>query len=137
MSGQLGSDLGGERESDDINGLKYGVKGNWAVSSFFPRCIAFFPGLDHQTKYIHGYPNLKRLIVGDRISQYVVVLLSHNDRHRHFSGKPFDISNLMNPTGKEFDQQTSSVLAMIQQNGSAATPAAGGTGPPRSLLQNV
>ena len=58
----------------------------------------------------------------------------------NFSGKPFDISNLMNPTGKEFDQQTSSVLAMIQQNGSAATPAAGGAGgagPPRSLLQNV
>ena len=57
-----------------------------------------------------------------------------------FSGKPFDISNLMNPTGKDFDQQTSSVLAMIQQsqNGSAAgTAAAGGAGPPRSLLQNA
>lgn len=53
------------------------------------------------------------------------------------NGKPFDISNLMNPSGKEFDQNTSSVLAMIQQNGSAATAAAGGAGPPRSLLQNA
>ena len=59
-------------------------------------------------------------------------------RNYHFSGKPFDVSNAMNPTGKEFDQHTSSVLAMIQQNGSAATAAAGGgTGPPRSLLQNA
>ena len=57
---------------------------------------------------------------------------------RHFSGKPFDISNLMNPTGKEFDQQTSSVLAMIQQNGNPAANGGGGSaGPPRSLLQNA
>ena len=65
---------------------------------------------------------------------YSVIMI---DTVINFSGKPFDISNLMNPTGKEFDQQTSSVLAMIQQNGSAATPAVGGAGPPRSLLQNV
>ena len=53
----------------------------------------------------------------------------------HFSGKPFDVSNLMNPSGKEFDQNHSSVLAMIQQNGSAAATAAGGGGggPPRTL----
>ena len=63
----------------------------------------------------------------------VIYIPNHN-----FSGKPFDISNLMNPSGKEFDQNTSSVLAMIQQNGSAATAAAGGgAGPPRSLLQNA
>ena len=37
-----------ERESDDINGLKYGVKGNWAVSSFFPRCIAFSSGSSNE-----------------------------------------------------------------------------------------
>ena len=53
--------------------------GPYQVSSL----AALLSLLDHQTKYIHGYPNLKRLIVGDRISQYVVVLLSNNDRHRH------------------------------------------------------
>ena len=69
------------RESDDINGLKYGVKGNWAVSSFFLRCIAFSSGSSNEiysrlpkleTPYSRG-PNLT----------YVVVLLSNNDRHRH------------------------------------------------------
>lgn len=29
------------------------------------------------------------------------------------SGKPFDIANLMNPTGKDFDESQSSVLALI------------------------
>ena len=45
---QVSSVLGEERESDDINGLKYGVKGNWAVSSFFPRCIAFSSGSSNE-----------------------------------------------------------------------------------------
>ena len=31
------------------------------------------------------------------------------------SGKPFDISNLMNPTGKDFDENQSSVLSLIMQ----------------------
>lgn len=30
-----------------------------------------------------------------------------------FSGKPVDFSNLMNPTGKEFDHQASEVLQLI------------------------
>lgn len=33
-----------------------------------------------------------------------------------FSGKPFDISNLMNPSGKDFDEKESAVLAMILAN---------------------
>lgn len=32
------------------------------------------------------------------------------------NGKPFDISNLMNPSGKDFDEKESAVLAMILAN---------------------
>jgi hypothetical protein len=32
------------------------------------------------------------------------------------SGKPFDMNNMMNPTGKEFEQKNSAVLALILEN---------------------
>ena len=33
-----------------------------------------------------------------------------------FSGKPFDMNNMMNPTGKEFEQKNSAVLALIMED---------------------
>ena len=33
-----------------------------------------------------------------------------------FSGKPFDMANMMNPTGKDFDQKNSAVLALIMES---------------------
>lgn len=32
-----------------------------------------------------------------------------------FSGKPVDLANLMNPTGKDFDANESAVLALIME----------------------
>ena len=42
--------------------------------------------------------------------------LSKNLSNLFFSGKPFDMANMMNPTGKDFDQKNSAVLALIMES---------------------
>jgi len=63
-----------------------------------------------------GKPKMSQKQYNSPLSMYSEDIIEEIMRQGTIGGKPVDMANLMNPTGKEFDQQESAVLALIMES---------------------
>ncbi len=63
-----------------------------------------------------GKPKMGTKQYNSPLEMYSEEALEEIMKEGTLNGRPFDINNLMNPTGKDFDSNTSAVLAYIQAN---------------------
>lgn len=65
-----------------------------------------------------GKPKMAQKQYNSPMSMYSEDMIEEIMRTGMLEGKPVDMSNLMNPTGKEFEKNQSEVLALIMERGS-------------------